>query len=92
MSDCQADHSNVSGCVAPPDPKLIAEGWERRFIADAKRAQDAVEMYEALAQEVRVEAIMPADIKAECQGCWLVLSQLRAIYTRKKAKPVEKDS
>ena len=29
-----------------PDPELIADGWERRFVADAGRAEEAMELYE----------------------------------------------
>ncbi len=91
-NNCQNDHSGFSACAFSLATQLAAEGWERRFIADAKRAQDAIEMYQELGQEVRVETIVLAEIKEECQGCWLVLSQLKAVYTRKKAKPVEKAS
>ena len=87
--NCEVGDSEVPGCASPPDPKLIAEGWERRFIADAKRAQDAIEMYEELGQEVRVESIALEELKEECHGCLLILKQLKAIYTRKKLKPAE---
>ena len=53
-NNCQSDHNHPPSCVSPPDPKLIAEGWERRFIADAKRAQDAIEMYAEMGHEVRI--------------------------------------
>lgn len=88
-NSCQIDHNGFSACAFSLDAQLAAEGWEWRFVADAKRAQEAIAMYEELEQEVRVEAIALAEIKEECQGCWLVLSHLKAIYTRKKAKPVE---
>lgn len=88
-NNCQVDHGDVPGCTSPPDPALIAEGWERRFIADAKRAQDAVEMYEELGHEVRIEPITLEELKEECHGCLLILKQLKAIYTRKKTKTME---
>ncbi len=76
------------GCVAPPDAKLLADGWLRRFITDAERAKDARDMYEELGHEVRVEPIALEELKDECQGCLLVLQQMRAIYSREKQKPV----
>lgn len=85
-NNCQVDHGNVPGCASPPDPKLIAEGWKRRFIADANRVQDAIEMYEELGQEVRVEAVALEEFKEECHGCLLILKQLKAVYTRTKQK------
>jgi hypothetical protein len=84
-NNCQTDHSNVPGCVSPPDPKLIAEGWERRFIADAKRAQDAVEMYGELGYEVRLEPVDATGISEACTGCLIAFAQFRMIYTRKKS-------
>ena len=31
-----------------PDPARVAEGWERRFIADSTRAEEAIQLYESL--------------------------------------------
>jgi hypothetical protein len=49
--------------MSPPDAELIAQGWERRFIADGKRALDALEMYEELGHEVRIEPIVLEELK-----------------------------
>lgn len=93
MNDnCQVDHRNVPGCMSPPDPELVAAGWELRFIADVNRVQDAIEMYKELGQEVRVEPIALEELKEECHGCLLILKQLKAIYTRKKLKPMEQNA
>ena len=73
------------GCVAPPNAQLIAAGWVRRFITDAERAHYASTMYAELGQEVRVEPIALEELKDECQGCLLILKQLRAVYTRDKS-------
>ncbi|MDZ7343188.1 MAG: hypothetical protein ONA90_01605 [candidate division KSB1 bacterium] len=83
---CQVDHSNVPGCISPPDPKLIAEGWERRFIADAKRAQDAIEMYGELGYDVRLAPVNATALSEACSGCLIAFTQFRAVYTRKKNK------
>ncbi len=92
MNNCQVDHSHVPGCVSPSDPELIAAGWERRFIADDKRAQDALEMYEELGHEVRIEPIVLEELQEECHGCLMILKQLKAVYTRKKLKLTENNS
>ncbi|MCI0690897.1 hypothetical protein L0337_02705 [candidate division KSB1 bacterium] len=83
-NNCQTEHGNVPGCVSPPDPKLIAEGWERRFIADAKRAQDAIEMYAAMGHEVRLEPVNAAGLSETCSGCLEAFAQFSVVYTRKK--------
>ena len=81
-SNCATE--NNFGCLSPPDAKLIAEGWERRFIADANRAVYAMGMYEELGHEVRIEPINLEQLKEECSECLVILKQLRAVYTRKK--------
>lgn len=69
-----------------PDPALVAEGWERRFTADAQRAEEAIELYAQLGYEVRAESVRPAELKDECEGCrTVVVFQFKTIYTRKKA-------
>lgn len=83
-NNCHADHSNVPGCVSPPDPELIAEGWERRFIADAKRAQDAIEMYGELGYNVRLEPVNATALSEACSGCLIAFAQFCVVYTRKK--------
>lgn len=76
------------GCVAPPDAKLLAEGWLRRFITDAERAKYARDMYEELGHEVRIEPIALEELKDECQGCLQILQQMRAVYSREKQRAV----
>ncbi len=67
-----------------PDPELLAEGWEYRFVADAQRAAEAVQLYAELGYEVRVVSAQPADWNEECEGCQLVaLLDFQTIYTRK---------
>ena len=83
-NNCQVDHSNVPSCVSPPDPQLSAEGWERRFIADAQRAQDAIEMYAEMGHEVRLEPVNATGLSEACSGCLEAFAQFRVVYTRKK--------
>ena len=67
------------------DPALVADGWERRFTADAQRVQEAIELYAQLGYEVRAESVQPAEFKDECEGCCTVVTfQFKTIYTRKK--------
>ncbi len=67
------------------DPVLIAEGWERRFVTDGRRAAEVVELYEELGYEVRAETVRREELENECEDCQLVLlMQFRTIYTRRK--------
>ncbi len=67
------------------DSELISEGWERRFIADARRAEEAMELYEQLGYEVRVEPAQGAELGDDCDDCQLMLLlQFKTIYTRKR--------
>lgn len=68
-----------------PDPKRIAHGWERRFITDAHRAEEVMELYRQLGYEVRADPVQPEELDDECEDCQLVtLLQFKTIYTRKK--------
>lgn len=67
-----------------PNPTLTAEGWERRFVADTRRAQEALELYNQLGLEVRVEPVSSYELPDECADCQLVAHlQFKTIYTRK---------
>ena len=67
-----------------PDPKLIAEGWERRFMADALREEEAIQLYEELGFEVRSEAVRVDELNEVCGDCRLVAcNAYTTIYTRK---------
>lgn len=67
------------------DPKLLEEGWERRFVADGLRVQEAIEVYTQLGYEVHAEPVRFEDLPDACEGCRLaVLLQFRTIYTRRR--------
>lgn len=70
-----------------PDPARVAQGWERRFIADAARAREAMELYEQLGYEVSADPVEAREVSDDCSDCWLV-SNLRfvTIYTRRRAR------
>jgi hypothetical protein len=66
------------------DAALLADGWERRFMADAARAKEAVELYASLGFEVRAEPVRREDIADDCEDCQLVtLLKFATIYTRR---------
>lgn len=68
-----------------PDPALVAEGWQPRFIADARQTKEATELYEQLGFEVRAEPVPAEQMGDECSDCQvLLLLQFKTIYTRKK--------
>ena len=68
-----------------PDPELIADGWERRFVADARRAEEAMELYEQLGFEVRAEPAQAEELADDCEDCQLLLMfQFKTVYTRKR--------
>ncbi len=65
-----------------PEPE---DGWERRFVADLQRAEEAIELYTRAGFEVRELPAEPADFDESCESCWLVQSGLfRVIYTRRR--------
>ena len=69
------------------DPQRIAEGWERRFIADPQRAKEAIDLYTEMGFEVCADPVKPDELGEECEDCQL-LAQLRfrTIYTRRKKR------
>jgi hypothetical protein len=76
----------LSEAALEGDPKLLAEGWERRFMADAERAREAVQLYEELGYEVRTEAVRTEDVADDCEDCQLLmLLKFQTIYTRRGA-------
>ncbi|MFQ5706609.1 MAG: hypothetical protein ACE5HO_04120 [bacterium] len=81
---CSNRSTNILGCTIPADPELLAAGWERRFIADARMARDAIDTYGDLGYEVRLEPIDPEGLRDECSGCKVLFKHFSAVYTRKK--------
>lgn len=66
------------------DPARIAEGWERRFIADGERAKEAMELYSQLGYEVCADPVRADELGEECDDCQLLaLMKFKTIYTRK---------
>ena len=70
-----------------PDPERIADGWERRFIADAERATEVIDLYEQLGYEVCADPVRPEQLDDDCSDCWLRTHlQFVTIYTRQNAE------
>ncbi len=69
-----------------PDPRLVAEGWERRFMADPQRAREAEEMFTAMGFEVRLEPVRRDEFAAACRDCALSAECLNyvTVYVRKR--------
>ena len=71
----------------PADDKLVAEGWQRRFMADPVRLQEATALYTELGYEVRAETIQPNEMSSVCGSCRIATCQAYVtIYTRKRAR------
>jgi hypothetical protein len=62
---------------------LEAEGWIRWFIIEAARADEHVELYQSLGEEVRAEPVTPDLLLAEeCAACLLAAcDKYVVIYT-----------
>jgi hypothetical protein len=74
----------VSEAEIEPDPARIADGWTRRFVADAKRADEAIELYRELGYEACADPVRQDDVKGDCEECkLLMLLQFKMVYTRK---------
>ena len=67
-----------------PDPARVADGWTRRFVTDAKRADEAVELYRELGYEACADPVKQENVKGDCEECkLLMLLQFKVVYTRK---------
>lgn len=66
---------------------LATAGWQRRFVADAVRAEEMVELYRQLGFEVLLEVVQIVESGDDCKDCTpLMQSEYRTIYTRKRVK------
>ena len=71
----------------PPDPALVAEGWDRLFMADSQRLKEYTELYASMGYEVRAEKVKPEEISDQCADCALLICrQFLTLYTRKIGK------
>jgi hypothetical protein len=65
------------------NPERLAAGWERRFVADAPRAEEAVALYAAMGYEVVADPVVPEDLDEGCDTCALA-TLFRTVYTRRR--------
>lgn len=64
---------------------LEAEGWVRRFVADAERAREVEDLYSKLGYDVQSVPVEPGEFQGDCLGCQAVAYfRFRTIYTRLK--------
>jgi hypothetical protein len=67
-----------------PDPALLADGWEFRFVADGRRAEEMAALYREVGFDVTAVAVHGAQIAEACTACRLVTAlQFQAVYTRR---------
>ncbi len=67
------------------DQGLLAEGWERRFLADPLRCAEMVELYTSLGFEVHLARLAPRDFGEGCGDCsQVVCAQHVLMYTRRR--------
>ena len=81
----EAARSEAEGRIRP-DPARLADGWERRFVIEMRRAPDLVKLYEQSGLEVVLDPVPPELVDDECVDCRLV-AQLEyvSLYTRRRA-------
>ena len=77
----------------PADPKLVAEGWVRRHLADATRARESIDLYTSMGHEVKVQRLTRDDLGPICGRCAPVgCESCVLIYTRKKEHVCGRDT
>lgn len=83
---CETDAPPVFDLMVerPPDPALMAAGWERRFMTDGQRLKEYTELYSSLGYEIHVEPVAADEVAPECSDCRLVICrQFVTLYTRR---------
>ncbi len=63
----------LSEAQVEADPARIADGWERRFIADGPRVAEMVALYESLGYEVVADPIRAEQLDDECVDCQVLM-------------------
>jgi hypothetical protein len=81
------DSQGVSGCTRKDEAQLIADGWERRYVADPRAAKEAEENYRQLGFEVKLVPPDPESLRDECSDCKAVIGDYRIVFTRRRVVP-----
>lgn len=83
LVEIEAKRAKIEAALKP-NPDLLADGWERRFITDANRAPELIELYHELGFEILSEDVDPKEFNEACKDCGLMtLIPLKTLYTRK---------
>jgi len=78
------EHSRLPPPAVQPNPELLGQGWERRFVASGARLQEMADFYRELGFEVRIEPVRRVDLPEACEDCQLAaLLEFKTIYTRR---------
>lgn len=86
-NDDPIEDSLLPNSEIAPDPELVSQGWERRFMADPNREKEALALYQELGFEVRSEKINPTEFSEVCGDCRIAVCKVyTTIYTRKPRK------
>ena len=68
-----------------PDPARLDQGWVRRFVIEARRAEEYVRLYESIGYDVVADPVRREQVDDRCDDCRVVLLlDYRTIYTRSK--------
>ncbi|MBI4442351.1 MAG: hypothetical protein HY649_03125 [Acidobacteria bacterium] len=68
--------------------ELEKEGWQMQFTTDEPRLSEAVELYESLGYEVRLEPACSELPLPECSTCYeLFCEKYKTIFTRQVLNP-----
>jgi hypothetical protein len=70
-------------CSAPEEPRLLAQGWARRFVGDTRMTEEATALYSRLGYEVMTVPLDDARVDEPCAGCAVTLRSFRVLYTRR---------
>lgn len=65
------------------EEELVKDGWEKQSVLSEPRLSEAVEMYEELGLEVRVEPVDLECMDEDCKECF-VGEDCKVIFTRKR--------
>ena len=82
--DNKRDNNLIPSLDIPADRELLAQGWERRFMADPIREKEVTDLYSELGFEVLSEPVKSSELSEVCGDCRLVAcKEFTTIYTRK---------
>ena len=75
------------GAPVPADPKLTAEGWISRFVAQGARCEELARLYREMGFEVLLVPLAVSQFSDQCGDCRLAaVLQFKLIYTRRAAR------